>query len=311
MDVIGNHMGGLSRRGFLGGLAGAALLAMSPGLCATPRKPEIGVQLWMLRELLAADFEGTLGKLRALGVSQVEMAGFFGRSAVQLRDSFSAAGLGCPSVHSLLLHMGDDEVKRQIAFCRELGVKYLVAPMPGLAAAVDESVPLLQRAGASMKRGYDGDDWRWNVERLNWIGERVADAGMRFAYHNHNLEFAVLDDDTAMDLLIRGSDPALVTFELDVGNLVLAGADPLAYLATYHGRFELAHLKDWQGPLRPTTQLDYPPSAAFGAGVIDWDALLPALTRAGVKQCFVELENIEPAVALGEVERSMMFFAKR
>ena len=33
------------------------------------------------------------------------------------------------------------------------------------------------------------DDWRWNAEQFNKMGERVNAAGIKFGYHNHTAEF--------------------------------------------------------------------------------------------------------------------------
>ena len=51
------------------------------------------------------------------------------------------------------------------------------------------------------------DDWRWNAEQFNHIGERVHAAGMRFAYHNHTPEFRSEKGVVFYDELIRSTDP--------------------------------------------------------------------------------------------------------
>ena len=44
------------------------------------------------------------------------------------------------------------------------------------------------------------------------------------------------------------TDPALVSFEMDIYWAVNGGADPLALLARYPGRFKMLHVKDSLGP---------------------------------------------------------------
>ena len=53
-------------------LLGAAILAQA----ATTAR--IGVQLWSVKDEIKQDFEGTMGKLAALGFDGVEFAGEFG-----------------------------------------------------------------------------------------------------------------------------------------------------------------------------------------------------------------------------------------
>ena len=64
------------------------------------------------------------------------------------------------------------------------------------------------------------DDWRWNAEQFNHIGEPVNAAGIRFAYHNHTAEFRAENGVVFYDELLRSTDPAKVTMELDCGWVV-------------------------------------------------------------------------------------------
>ena len=64
------------------------------------------------------------------------------------------------------------------------------------------------------------DDWRWNADQFNRIGEQVNAAGMRFAYHNHMTEFRSENGVVFYDELLRLTDPTKVTMELDCGWMV-------------------------------------------------------------------------------------------
>ena len=55
--------------------AGAASVAAAAGAAAPPAAPAIGVQLYMLRDLLAKDLEGTLAAIARIGLRHVEFAG--------------------------------------------------------------------------------------------------------------------------------------------------------------------------------------------------------------------------------------------
>ena len=83
------------------------------------------------------------------------------------------------------------------------------------------------------------EDWRWNAEQFNAAGKKIKAAGLRFGYHNHTPEFHASSGTVPMDELLRLTDPALVTFEMDCGWVVVGGADPVAYLKKYPGRFTM------------------------------------------------------------------------
>ena len=103
---------------------------------AVPEGPNrFGVQLYVLRGLLAKDFDGTLTKVAAMGIKKVEFAGFYGRTAKEVRASLANAGLTASGAHCLLATMSDDEVGRMIDFCREVGMPYMIAAVPSIKPA--------------------------------------------------------------------------------------------------------------------------------------------------------------------------------
>src|SRR6478752_1946318 len=103
---------------------------------ALPESPiSLGVQLYVLRDLLAKDFDGTLTSVAALGIRNVEFAGFYGRTAKEVRTSLSNAGLTAGGAHCLLANMSDDEVRRMIEFCHEIEMPYMIAAVPSIKPA--------------------------------------------------------------------------------------------------------------------------------------------------------------------------------
>ena len=48
---------------------------------------------------------------------------------------------------------------------------------------------------------------------------------------------------TTYDVLLAGTDPALVTMQIDIGWTYIAGVDPIALFKAHPGRFELWHIK--------------------------------------------------------------------
>ncbi len=300
----------ISRRDFLAtGAMGAFAIASSRlGKASDYSSDKLGVQLYVLRALLAKDFDGTLAKVAAIGIKNVEFAGFYGRSAKQVRTSLSNAGLTASGAHCLLASMSDDEVGRMIDFCHQVGMPYMIAAVPSIK-------PGTLSASGKPKSGnpfenIELEDFRWSAERFNAIGARVRNAGMRFAYHNHNIEAQKYGNVVAFDEMLRLTDPAVVGMEFDTGNFIAGGGDPYPYLEKYPRRFELAHVKEWVTPFTPTITINWPKYAPFGEGSTDWKKMLGALNKAGVKQIFIEQDGTATGDELGTVRQAYGFLIK-
>lgn len=277
----------IERRQFLAAAAAAAMLAKETAAATT--RPIVGVQLYMARELLAKDFDATLAAIATTGVRHVEFAGFYDRSTAEICKALADNGLIAVGAHALRADMDDGEIDRLIEQCAGIGMDYAVAPVPlvpAYRALAGKSDNPFRDAIAALTR----DDFLRTADRFNGIGDKVKVAGMRFAYHTHGLDFLRFDGRYAFDDMIDRCDPDLVDFELDIGNMIAAGVDPLPYLARLGRRAALAHLKDWRGPIEPAVDR-IPPTAPIGEGVVDFGATMRAMTAAGVRHAFIEEEE--------------------
>ena len=54
---------------------------------------KVGLQLYSVRDAMAADFEGTLQAVKDMGYEYVEFAGYFGRTAEQIKEILDRIGL--------------------------------------------------------------------------------------------------------------------------------------------------------------------------------------------------------------------------
>jgi sugar phosphate isomerase/epimerase len=279
-----------TRREFLGtlglGALGAAALGCSSkngqssdvpaadGGRPTPPSP-YGIQLYTLRTLLARDFEGTLRSVREIGYSKVEFAGYYDRTPAQVRDALDRAGLSAPAAH-IPLPKNDDEWKRALDTAKAVGHEWAV--IPWLDAAQRKDLPRL-------------------ADRLNHLATLTRSAGLRHAYHNHDFELAAAPGGgTLLDGLLTGTDPALVSFEMDVYWVTKAGHDPLALMAKYPGRFPLLHIKD--ATAAPERRM-----VDVGEGTIDWRTILTTANRQGLQHAFVEHD--QPADPLASARASL------
>jgi sugar phosphate isomerase/epimerase len=254
---------------------------------ANPLGLPLGLQLYSVRDVLPKDYEGTLRQLAALGYREVEAAGFFNHSASEVKQAMTQAGLNCVSAHYPLKDLLP-KVDEVIQYGKDLGLKYIVCAAPMLKDPSRVKDPNSRAARESMTL----DDWRWNAGQFNHIGERVNTAGMRFAYHNHTPEFRSENGVVFYDELMRATDPAKVSMELDCGWAVVAGQNPAALLTRYPRRIVMLHVKDFK--MTPTSTVEsHPPSTEMGHGTIDYHSIFEAAKKASIEHAFVEQEEFD------------------
>lgn len=274
-------MGLVSRRNFLKGAAAFAAMLEAQGAWANPLGLPLGLQLYSVREFLPKDYEGTLKQLAAMGFQEVEAAGFFKHSAAEVKQAMDAAGLRCVSAHYGMSDL-QPHLNEIIEFSKGVGQEYIVCsspmmrnPVKGLSwNAMMDAVPL--------------DDWKWNAEQFNTIGEKVQQAGMKFGYHNHFVEFHDKGGIRPYDVILRTTDPKLVTMEMDVGWVVVGGGSPEEYLTRYPTRFSMLHVKQFK--LQGWKPGEEPVSTEMNQGSLDYKRIFAAAKKASIRHIFVEQE---------------------
>jgi sugar phosphate isomerase/epimerase len=281
----------VSRRTFLQTASASAACAVlwnsAPRLMANALGLPLGLQLYSVRDVLPKDYEGTLHQIAALGYREVEAAGFFGHTPTEVKQAMDRAGLRCVSAHYALKDLLP-KVDETIQFGKDLGLSYIVCSSPMLKDPSRVKDPGSRAARESMTL----DDWRWNADQFNHIGEKVNAAGMRFAYHNHTPEFHSENGVMFYDELLRLTDPAKVAMELDCGWAVVAGQKPAELLSRHPTRFAMLHVKDFK--MTPaSTPADHPPSTEMGQGNIDYHSIFAAARKAHIVHAFVEQEEFD------------------
>ena len=243
----------------------AAVVAAGFGPFVFPRAAfaRIGLQLYTLRRVITQDVDGTLSAVARMGYKEVETAGYANKTPAEFRKSLDAAGLTSPSAHSSIEAI-ETGLSEQLDICGTVGHKWLVVP----------SLPNRYRTE---------DGYRKVGEILGKAAGQAKSAGVRIAYHNHDIDFAPIGGSTGMDLLLQAS-PAEVAAELDVYWIVKAGGDPFAFIDKYPKRVKMLHLKDASAAPEKAMR-------DVGSGTIDWPRLLPKAEAAGVENVFVENDN--------------------
>lgn len=237
--------------------------------CGTDALQGVGVQLYTLRNEMRRDPEGTLARISEIGFSEIEWWGEFGRTPQQLRTLLDRHRLRAPAWHLAPEQLEPARLDETLRTAETMGHRHLIVAW----------LPPQQRNAEGFKR---------IGELLSNAGRRLAGAGIRTGYHNHDFEFARVGDETVWDVLLANTDASVVDLELDCFWAFKAGHDPIAMLQRYRDRITHLHIKDSAGA-PDHKQVD------VGAGVIDWKRLIETATAGRVRHVFVEHD--EPADA--------------
>jgi sugar phosphate isomerase/epimerase len=246
----------------------------------------IGLQLYTVKEAAAKDLPGTLRAVADIGYREVELAGLHGHSTRDVASMLKQTGLTAPAAHFNLFDLNTNAANR-IAEVRELGVRHLVCSFPAARDVEKLSGRPGGPVGAIIRGELTLDDWRWNAECLNRIGEAARAAELRFAYHNHAMEFKTYDGIVAFDELLRLTNPQLVELELDCAWVLEGGHDPADYLQRHRDRVALLHIKDVKRPAPSFTTTE------VGNGAIDWRRVFAAANPDRLAHYFVEQEHFD------------------
>ena len=279
-------------------LTAAALVMLATGATAADAgtgksfQGPVGLQLYSLRAQFAANgVPKTLDTVKGFGIRYAELAGNYNLKPEQLTKLLADRGIKAVSGHFPYKRFKEDP-ESVAAEAKALGLEFA-----GCAWA-DHKAPL------------DEKQTREIAAVFNRAGAVLAKHGLKFFYHNHGFEFHKFGDETLMDLLMRETDPKLVSFQMDVLWTVFPGQDPAKLLAKYPGRWALMHLKDLKkgvatGSLAGKT--DVSNDVVLGTGQMKWTEILPAARKAGVKYYFIEDES---PTAPEQIPQSMRFLER-
>lgn len=222
-------------------------------------KIPIGLQLYSVREDCARDLPGTLAAIAQMGYEGVEFAGYHGRTATELRGILDDLGLKCCGTHIGLPTLLGDELPRTIEFNLALGNKYLIVP----------GLPEEWRNSRSA--------WLKTAQVFNEIAEKLKPYGLLTGYHNHWVEFQPMDGELPWDTFFSNTRPDVI-MQLDTGNAMHGGADPLPFLERYPGRAITVHLKEFS----QTNKL-----AIIGEGEMKWQETFALCESIGGTQWYI------------------------
>ncbi len=258
----------ISRRSFLrAGAAGLAATGLNPtALNAAAKsgsnKIPIGLQLYSVRHQAARDLKGVLQAVAKMGYQGVEFAGYYGKKDTDLRKMLDANELVCCGTHTGLGTLMGDELKKTIAWNKTLGNTFLIVP------------------GLPHTRTRSRKAWLDTAKLFNEIEAKAAVHGMRVGYHAHGGDFKKFGGQTGWDLFFSNVKPSVV-MQLDTGNCMGGGGDPVAVLKKFPRRATTIHLKEHGGAQ----------DAVIGEGDCPWKEIFELCEAGGTKWYIVEHER--------------------
>jgi sugar phosphate isomerase/epimerase len=243
----------------------------------------IGLELWSVRQQCEKDLPGVLEAVAGMGYDSVEMAhSYYGFDAKAWRDLLDKNGLKSCGMHMGLNALLGDALEQTVKIHEIIGTPYLiVASLPHDKLA---TLSAIEETG----------------QQFNELAKRLKKHGMRIGYHCHGNDFQKVDGQTAWELFGKHTSDDVI-LQLDIGNCLGGGGDPIAMLKMFPGRSVSLHIKDHGGK----------PGFVFGEGKVDWNEVFQICeTTGGVKQYIIEEEGSAGPEALEDVRRAIRNYRK-
>jgi sugar phosphate isomerase/epimerase len=281
----------MSRRTFV------AMSGLSPLAFAAGGKVPIGLELYSVRDALMKDLPATVTAVAKMGYEVVEFyAPYFTWTpayAKDVRKLLDDLGIRCNSTHNNTPSFTAEGLPKAIELNQIIGSRNIIM------------------ASAGRVNGIDG--WKALGEQMTKVTETLKPLGMGTGFHNHQTEWAQIEGNGSegkrpMDVLAANT-PKEFTLQLDVGTVIEAGADPIAWINAHPGRIRSVHCKDFgagQGQDRGYRVL-------FGEGDSPWAKIFEAVESVGGVEYYLieqegsrypELETAERCLATWKKMRS-------
>jgi len=222
-------------------------------------KIPIALQLYSVRNDCEENLKSVLEAVAKMGYAGVEFAGYYGHDANTIRAMLDDFGLLCCGGHLGLPTLQGDELAKTMEFNRILGNKFLI--VPGLPAECRES----------------RQAWLETAKLFNDLAEQVKDDGFLVGYHNHHIEFQEMDGELPWDTFFGNTNQEVI-MQLDIGNAMHGGGDPVPHIEKYPGRAITVHLKEYSA----TND-----KALIGEGDAKWDEMFRLCESIGNTEWYI------------------------
>lgn len=235
----------------------------------------LGIVSYTYRKSFDKDVAATLDTIKRMGITNLEFSNLFKRTAKEIRQLLDERGMRCTSFG---VSYGDlvDNTAEVAENAKTLGASFVrVAWIPHEGPATAE---LMKKAA---------DDF-------NKAGKFLKENhNLTFCYHNHGYEFVPYEKGTLFDYFAANTNPAYVSFELDVVWAHMPGYDPAALIKKYPSRFKLMHVKDVRKGVKgdASGHIDTDSNVALGTGQINIAAIIKAAKKSGIQYYYIEDES--------------------
>ncbi len=240
----------------------------------TMKRIPIGLQLYSVREDCVRDLPATLAAVAKMGYQGVEFYSFYNYAARDLRAMLDDLGLACCGTHIGLVNLLGDAMPRSIEYNQALGNKYLVVP----------SLPEERRSSLAA--------WRATGAVFAALAASLKPHGMLTGYHNHSVEFQKVDGESPFDAFFTAAGPDVI-MQLDLGNALHGGGDPIACLRKFPGSSVTIHLKEYGGGKK----------AILGEGQVDWNLVFALCEEQKKTEWYIVEQETYPYPPLESVRR--------
>jgi sugar phosphate isomerase/epimerase len=236
---------------------------------------EIGLQLYSLREQFKKDVPGTLQKIKAWNINEIEGGGTYGLSAEEYKRLLAENNLTIVSVGADFETLKSNPSKA-VEDAARFNAKYVVCywiPHKG--------------------NDFDINNVKEAVEVFSKAGKILKEKGISLCYHPHGFEFRPYENGTLFDYLVKNTNPEHFNFEMDVFWVKHPGQDPVALLKKYPNRFLLMHLKDRRHGTEGNQNGNADPetNVVLGTGDVGIGEIVKEAKKLGVKHYFIEDES--------------------
>lgn len=274
----------LSRRSFLG-LVAAVPIGAATVAAATKHIP-VGLELYSVRKDLEKNLPKTVREVAHMGYKCVEFYAPYYEwtpsEARKVRREMDHLGIRCYSTHNGTKSFTPEGIGNAMELNRILGTRYIVLASPG-------PVP-------------DIDGWKRVAEMLNKANQTMSAHGFHAGYHNDDHEWQLLDGKKPIDVISGNTDKSVI-LELDTGNCLASGGDPVAFIRSNPGRVRAMHLKDW------SPQKGY--DVLIGQGIAKWKQIFAAAqTVGGIEYYLIEQEALSGHTEMQTAKLSLEAFRK-
>lgn len=247
----------------------------------------IGVQAYSFRNYFPKDAIGTLDRIQAMGIKEIE--GGSGKIAPEdYKKLCDERGITIPSTGASFAELADDPMAI-VKTAKVLGAKYVMC------------------AWVPHERGkFSLADADKAIKVFSEAGKVLQENGLTFCYHAHGYEFQPHEDGTLLDYIIQKTNPKYVSFEMDIFWVQFGGGDPVGLLKKYGNRWKLLHLKDMKKGIKKDltggTDVEY--NVPLGTGQLDMVGILKEARKIGIAHYFIEDES---SAVVEQVPQSIVY----